>query len=438
MRKRVTSVILALLLVIPVLSACGNQDGDSPAAAASGDRPFEGVEIVYAGEAGGIFTEFYKSIIHEFEEETGITVTFFEVAHENTYERFLTEAMAGTGSIDVYQLDQPWISAFASMGFIEEVTDEMIAEVYNFDDFSESSLGTMSFEGVLYGLPFQFHTPVLFYRTDLFEAAGLTEPPATWDELREYARILNDPDNNVFGTVVSSKPVPEPVTHLLDRMAQNGAHYMDPETGEVIFDSPETREVLQYLYDIQNVDQTSPPGALGFDNHDVYALFLQGGAAMVSQWPYFYAGSQDPEQSVIVGNVGVATQPAGRYKSSALWAFGHGVSSASNNKEAAWEFVKWSTSPDVLARLAITHTTPVPRASSNEIVNASDEISDEIKEVLRVLTEAANYATSYTITPHFPAVQNRLMITLSNVMSGITTIEEEVVATQRDLEEILN
>ena len=221
MKKRSILVSITIVVLIFVLSACGNQPGGAPPAGANGDdaRPFAGTSIVLAGEAAGIFTEFYRSIISEFEELTGITVTFFEVAHEHTFERFLTEAMAGTGAIDVYQLDQPWISSFASMGFIEEVTDEIKATITDFSDFSESALGTMSFEGRLYGLPFQFHTPVLFYRTDLFEAAGLSGAPTTWEQLREYARILNDPDNNVFGTVVSSRPVPEPVTHLLDRMA---------------------------------------------------------------------------------------------------------------------------------------------------------------------------------------------------------------------------
>lgn len=454
MLKKILVVTLALAMSISIFSACGNQPGNTQPADSKAEapkssvstesnnennnaRPFEGQEIVYACEAGGIFTEFYRSIISEFEETTGIKVTFFEVAHENTYERFLTEAMAGTGSIDVYQLDQPWISAFASMGFLEEVNDQMKAGVTDFDDFSDSALGTMSYDHKLYGLPFQYHTPVLFYRTDLFEAAGLAGPPETWEQYREYAKILNDPANDVFGTCLEAKAAPEPVTHLLDKLAQNGAHYMNPDAGSVIFDSPETRDTFQFLYDIQNVDKTSPPGAVGYDNTDVYTVFLQGRAAMVSQWPYFYAASQDPSQSVIVGKVGVATQPAGKNKTSALWAFGHGVSSASNKKDAAWEFCKWSTESDVLARLSIAQTTPVPRTSANEIVYASNELTEETKGVLKALTEAANNAVSYTVTPNFPAVQSRLFITLSNIMSGIKTIDEEVMATQKDLEDII-
>ena len=339
-------------------------------------------------------------------------------------------------SIDVYQLDQPWIAEFADLGFLEEITDDMKAEIGDFNDFSEAAVATMTYNNTLYGLPFQYHTPIVFYRTDLFEAAGLTEPPKTWDEFREYAKILNDPDNGIYGTCIEAKAVPEPATHFLHKMAQAGAHYMD-ESGNAIFNSPETREAIQFLYNIQNVDKTSPEGAIGYDNTDVYNLFMQGKVAMVSEWPYFYAGSQDTEQSVVVGKVGVAAQPAGKYESSALWTFGHGISVSSKQKEAAWEFVKWSTNPEVLARLSIEETTPVPRTSANELVYASSEISEETKNVLKVIADASNNARNYTTTPNFPAVQWRLATTLSNIVTGLKTMDEEVAATQKDLEEIL-
>ena len=452
--KKLIALLLSVILVASTFAGCSSSDnegtedkkageqditnegGDSASEDVTKDRPYEGVEITYAGEAGGIFTEFYKRHISDFTEATGIKVSFFEVAHENTHERFLTEAMGGTGSIDVYQLDQPWVAEFADLGYLEEITDDTKAEIDNFSDFSEAALETMTYNNTLYGLPFQYHTPVLFYRTDLFEAAGLTEPPKTWDEYREYAKILNDPDNGIYGTSIEAKAVPEPATHFLDKMAQAGAHYMD-ENGNAIFDSPETREAIQFLYNLQNVDKTSPEGAIGYDNTDVYNLFMQGKIAMVSEWPYFYAGSQDPEQSLVVGKVGVAAQPAGKYESSALWTFGHGVSVSSKQKEAALEFVKWSVSPEILAKLSIEETTPVPRSSANELVYASSELSEDTKNVLKVIADASNKARNYTTTPNFPAVQLRLATTLSNIITGLKTMDEEVAATQKDLESIL-
>lgn len=436
--KKMLATILALAMAISV-TACASGGGSSSASQQSGnsDKPYEGTKIVYAGESGSAFGEFYKSVTPEFTEETGISVEFFEVAHANTHDRFLTEALAGTGSIDVYQLDQPWIPEFASMGYLEEVTDEIKTQI-DIDDFSESGLSTMSYNGTLYGIPFQYHTPVIFYRTDLFEAAGLDSPPETWDEYREYAKILTDEEKGIYGTCLEAAAVLEPVTHFLDKILQAGGNYWNAETGEVTFDSPEVKNALQWMYDLQHVDKSSPEGALGYENGDVYNLFLEGQVAMVSEWPYFYAGAQDPEQSNVVGKVGIAAPPKGTDATSALWAFGYGVSSASKNKDAAWMYCVWATSKDVLTRFSIDQATPNPRASAMAAIQDSSEVGDDIKNVLGVIDESCLRAQNVTNTPYFPAVQERLSLTLSNVMSGITGIDEEVAATAKDLKGILS
>ncbi len=45
----------------------------------------------------------------------------------------------------------------------------------------------------MYGLPFDGESTGLFYRTDLFEAAGIAEPPKTWEEFTAAAEKLTDP-----------------------------------------------------------------------------------------------------------------------------------------------------------------------------------------------------------------------------------------------------
>lgn len=440
--KKLLIFVLSLAMLVSIVgcdstSTSQSQQSDTQTSESS-DKPYAGTKIVIGAEAGGIFTEYYKSITDEFIEMTGIEVEYLEVAHANTRDRFFTEAMAGTGTIDVYQLDSPWIAEFADYGFLLEVTEDMKNLVNDFNDFTESGLSSMSYQGKLYGLPFQYHTPVVFYRTDLFEKAGLEEPPKTWEEYREYAKILTDLDNGIYGTCLSAKAVPEPATHFLDKILQAGGHYMDPNTGEVIFDSQAVRDVFEWMYTIQHEDKSSPPGALGYENPDVYNLFLEGKVAMVSQWPYFYGGSQDPDQSNIVGKVGVAEQPRNEADTSALWAFGHGVASASKNKEAAWLFCVWSTTSEILKDFTITQTTPNPRKSAMEAVMESDDVTDDIKYLLEVLNSACEKAQPVTDTPFFPAVQLRLAQGLSNFMSGAKTMEQTIADTQADLEEILS
>ena len=51
-------------------------------------------------------------------------------------------------------------------------------------------------DGNWYGIPWRFDTRVLLYNTEDFEAAGITEPPKTWDELIETAQKLTKTDSS--------------------------------------------------------------------------------------------------------------------------------------------------------------------------------------------------------------------------------------------------
>ena len=44
-----------------------------------------------------------------------------------------------------------------------------------------------TYEDSMYGLPVDGESTALFYRTDLFEEAGIDGPPETWDEFEQTA-----------------------------------------------------------------------------------------------------------------------------------------------------------------------------------------------------------------------------------------------------------
>ena len=50
----------------------------------------------------------------------------------------------------------------------------------------------MTYQGALVALPIMVHNCAMYYRTDLFEKAGLKAPPTTWDEYRDFAKKTTD------------------------------------------------------------------------------------------------------------------------------------------------------------------------------------------------------------------------------------------------------
>lgn len=449
MKKRVLSAAVGIMMAVSLLAGCGQGAADSQEAAENpaveaentGDgtetdgvqeRPFEGTKLTVGVEAGAPNIAFYQSEVSEFTGLTGIEVEWVEIPHDNMHERFVQEAISGSGAIDIYDTDQPWISEFASKGYLLDVTDRLTDQ--DKSDFYAAALDASSYEGKIYSVPFFVHTPIVFYRTDLFEAAGITEFPKTWEEYAQAAKKLTTGD--VYGTIIEAKQAGEPVTHLVDWFYQAGGSIIGADNN-VTVNSAENREAFEYLLGMMYDDESVMPGSLGYDNADVHNLFMQGKVAMVKNWPYMYAMCKDPGQSTVSDQFAVAIQPAGREQATAAWTWGFGISSGSKNQDAAWEFVKWATSSEKLARLGITNSNPVPRSSSLDIVKEDTSLSEMDIEAIQVMSEALNYASNATENPNFPSIQTELSYTLSDIMSRQTTVEEGLADAKKRIEEIL-
>lgn len=418
--RRLVAAMGTAVLAGSLLAACGTSDGDAA----------EAEVLTIAAQASSPDTNFFKDITQQFTAETGIEVVWQEIPHDNLHERLVTESSSGTGAIDIFQADQPWISEFAELGFLDPLDDRISQE--DLAAFSPEALETVSYDGQIYALPYLTHTPVLYYRTDLFEAEGIDAPPTTWEEYRDYAQRLTK--DGVYGTLVEGKQAGEPVTHLIDRFLQAGGGVLD-DSGQPIIDSAENARALQFMLDVQQ--ESSPPGAVGFDNADAHNMFMQGHVAMVINWPYMYSIANDPASSQVADKFEVALQPEGAEAASAIWSWGYGISASSKQKDTAYRFVQWATNADVLREYGKQFVTPIVRPQAVEDLNNDPDMTDKELRTIETMSESLNYGVNVTTTPAFPAIQERLSVTLSRVMTGQGSPADELAAAQRDIERIV-
>lgn len=80
--------------------------------------------------------------------------------------------------------------------------DDMVDDIGR-DRFSANALADMTSDGATYGVPYYSHAQVMWYRTDLLEAAGL-EVPKTWDEFYDAAVTLTK--DGQYGAAFSCSP----------------------------------------------------------------------------------------------------------------------------------------------------------------------------------------------------------------------------------------
>jgi len=123
-----------------------------------------------------------------------------------------------------------------------------------------------------YGVPLYTWPQLTIYRTELFEERGLPEP-RTWDDVREAAATLHDPENDQFGIVLGTK-VDQYTRQCFTGIAlSNGARVFGSDGG-IAFDSDEMVEALEFYAELAGY---TPPGGVdagsigpAYDNDQVH------------------------------------------------------------------------------------------------------------------------------------------------------------------------
>ncbi|MBW7885982.1 MAG: extracellular solute-binding protein, partial [Caldilineaceae bacterium] len=210
--KSVRLFAICGLILALVLSACAapapsaQQPGaatEEPAAEAAGEVGSAGT-LRFVGPTGGAVKALSEDLIPAFEEATGIKVEATYISHDALTQKAMTEFVSGDPSFDVIQFETSWGGKYSP--FLEDLQSYVANAGAGYDegDILAAARNMGIYEGKTVGLPYRVIGRMLHYRTDLFEEAGLTEPPQTLAELMEYAQQLtldtdNDGEIDVYG-----------------------------------------------------------------------------------------------------------------------------------------------------------------------------------------------------------------------------------------------
>jgi len=344
--KRV-GLAACLLLGLNVAAA---QDWSLAEAAA----PFEGTTIkaLFLDRPGYVAAQ---ELIPQFEEATGIDVEWEVLPYENSREREVLDFTSATGEFDVVLVDVVWIGEFAASGWLTPLetfyNDPALADPnLNLEGFFPVLLDSFgTWDGVVYGLPFDNYSGLLYYNRCMLEDAGFSEPPATWTQLlEEYAPALTQPDEDRYAFALQSRRgETQSADSFMRVLWPFGGALIDPETFEP---SLQTEASLEGLTFRQALMEYMPPGIVDYDHSEAVNALAQGRVAMITEWSSFYATLADPEASTITDCLAVATEPEGPAGlKPALGGFSLGVNAFSSPEEqaASYLFIQWITSEEM-------------------------------------------------------------------------------------------
>ncbi len=106
------------------------------------------------------------------------------------HEKLLT-AFAADDLPDIIALGNTWVAEFAALGALEPLNARLADSKINFGRFFEGARNSVTIDGKILGVPWYVDTRLLFYRRDLLQKAGFSQPAETWAEWDEQLAALS-------------------------------------------------------------------------------------------------------------------------------------------------------------------------------------------------------------------------------------------------------
>ena len=181
-----------------------------------------------------------------------IDLTIEQQPWDGRDEKVATALASGKG-FDIVLLGPDQIPQYVDQGALLPV-DEMVADAK--ETFLPNAVEALSVDGKLYGAPI-YHTVVTpLYNKAVFAEAGITEPPATWDDLLAAAGPLAAKGIPVLDYAGD----PEETLNLsfYPLLWQAGGQVFADDGTSVAFDDPAGVEALRFLVDLKAAGGLSP------------------------------------------------------------------------------------------------------------------------------------------------------------------------------------
>src|SRR5215213_11380042 len=216
-------------------------------------EPAEPVTITFASWVNE--TPMMSMLRDHFQEvHPNIKVDFQGVPAEEMDAR-LTTQIAGGNPPDSVFVDMSSVVDYASRNAVLDL-DPYITKsaAVKRDDYISAFLDSVLWEDKMFGLPYDGETTGLFYRKDLFEAAGIAEPPKTWEELQAAAQALTTEDQ--YGYIMFA---PEAAYYWYPYLWQNGGELLSQDGQTILFNSDAGKEAAEFYVGLA---QYSPPDFL--------------------------------------------------------------------------------------------------------------------------------------------------------------------------------
>lgn len=362
MKKNLLISIVTIMLVVLMVTGCGapadlgdkdeaepNVQPSQPAAPQEQEEkpPEEQITIDFmnfsANEGGRTVTlELMKELFEK--EHPNITVNIETFGWDDYFTQLQTR-VGGGDAPDCFEVNFESFVGYAGQDALMNLTDLMTASGIDKGLMTEKSLKAFSMNGVRYGLPYSYSTVILVYNKDLFDQAQIAYPDDSWtwvevDAAAEKIKALGD---DYFGIIQ-----PIQTWEFFKVVQQNGGSLLNEDNTEFTVNTPQNVETLQHAVDRVLVSNISPSieqmGSL-----DEWGVFKLGKSGMIVTGTWCFPSFIDECNF----NWDIALEPGKTSRATHYFANGLCVSSETPHAQAAYEWIKFLTTNERMAKARI-------------------------------------------------------------------------------------
>ncbi|TDE11459.1 ABC transporter substrate-binding protein [Jiangella asiatica] len=385
MRRTTTAVVGALAVMM--VAACGSDSGSG----SGGGGEITGTVTMWTNPIydENAMREHYEQQAAEFMEEhpgvdVDITVNPWQGAQEQ-----LTAALAAGEGPDVAYLIPDRIPTLASQDLLTPLGAALGEDR---EDFHDNALEAVTYDGEIYAVPVLQSVIPQVYDKRVLDAAGVGEPPTTWDAFLEAAEKVQ-----AAGYYMTEYPGHLEMTlniSFYPWLHQAGGSVFADDGESVAFNSPEGVEALEYLTSLVENGYT-PSGAISEPSNIEQSEVSRGNVAQVSAEPQRLIELWGAE------NVLVAPPLENREQVAYGTVGAYGVLSTTDNTDAAQAWVNWISRPEALREFDVESGYFAPRRSLDDLY-ADDPVLGDVEKLIPMTS---------TFGPH-PAKSVEVMTTL--------------------------
>lgn len=385
-------------------SSSSSSSGSSAPGSAQSGAASAPVTISYLTHWGPDQVKELQAVADTFHSKNpNITVKFQAVPFANLLSTVQTQGASSSGATiaSIYDL---WLPSLIKSGIVAKAPADVSSDVTT--NWSEGLAKDVSADGAVYGIPNEVDLYALNYNKELFANAGISSPPATWDELVADAAKLTDKAKGQqgFGVITNwAAGVDHP---FLSLAASNDGYFLNADKTASALTTPNVEATAQLYETLLKAGSTVPSMSAANANTTGPYLdnFANGKTAMIimANWWESALKQSMGDNFKNIATAPIPTGPSGSKSSSISYSWLTMVNAHADPaaQDAAWKFLTYLNGPesgkngssamgDILLGMGI-----LPSRSSDLTAHASDLADPFIKTYVDEIPNATPFPTA--------------------------------------------